>query len=255
MNDPRRLLDGGGDPLEAELLRSAWGDAPPREGKARLLGAMGLAGAATTAAGAGTASGAMSGAKGVLAVAGKWVVLGGMGAAVAAGTVHVARPFIAPTPPPVVAQSQTPRVTKIATPSVHAPPSPRSVDSTPPAIAPPAMPAPRATPTPTPAPVPRIPARVSDDDMLAEELPYIDRARRSLAEGEPADAILALNTYELHFTHPRLAEEAQVLRIEALMRLGKTDQARSVADSFLRADPASPYAKRVQSLLHQSDAQ
>ena len=70
MIDPRRLLDGGGDPLEAELLRSACGDAPPREGKMRLLGAMGVAAAATTAAGAGTASGAVSGAKGALAVAG-----------------------------------------------------------------------------------------------------------------------------------------------------------------------------------------
>lgn len=85
MNDPRRLLDGGGDPLEANVLRVACGDVPPPEGRARLLGAMGLAAATTTAAGAGTASGAMSGAKGALAMAGKWMVLGGMGAAVAAG--------------------------------------------------------------------------------------------------------------------------------------------------------------------------
>ena len=251
MNDPRRLLDGGGDPLEANLLRSACADAPPREGKARLLGAMGVAAAATTAAGAGTASGAMSGAKGALALAGKWMVLGGMGAAVAAGSVHFVRPFIAPTPPPVVAQSPTPSVMKIAAPPVHAPPSPLSVDSTEPAIEPPAMPA----PMPTPAPAPRVPAHTGDDDMLAEELPYIDRVRRSLAEGEPADAIVSLNTYELHFIHPRLAEEAQVLRVEALVRLGKTEPARSVAERFLRADPASPYAKRVQSLLRQGDAQ
>jgi hypothetical protein len=248
MNDPRRLLDGGGDPLETELVRFARSDAPPREGKARLLGAMGLAAATTTAAGAGTASGAMSGAKGALALAAKWVVLGGMGAAVAAGTVHVVRPFIGPTPAPVVARSPTPSVTKIAAPSVHAPPSPRSVDSTELAIEPP------ATPTPMPAPAARVPAHTGDDDMLAEELPYIDRARRSLAEGEPADAIIALNTYELQFLHPGLAEEAHVLRIEALVRLGKMDQARSVADRFVRADPASPYAKRVQSLLRQGDA-
>jgi hypothetical protein len=247
MNDPRRLLDGGGGPLEAKVLRSACGDVPPPEGKARLLGAMGLAAATTTAAGAGATSAAMSGAKGALAIAGKWLVLGGMGAAVAAGTVHVVRPFIAPTRPPVVAQSPTPSVMKIAAPSVHAPPSPRSIDSTEPAIEPPAM--------PTPAPAPRVPAHTGDDDALTEELPYIDRARRSLAEGEPADAIVSLNAYELRFIHPRLAEEAQVLRIEALVRLGKTEPARSVAERFLRADPASPYAKRVQSLLRQGDAQ
>ena len=93
MNDPRRLLDGGGDPLEANVLRVACGDVPPPEGRARLLGAMGLAAATTTAAGAGTASGAMSGAKGALAMAGKWMVLGGMGAAVAAGSRAGRSPF------------------------------------------------------------------------------------------------------------------------------------------------------------------
>lgn len=108
---------------------------------------------------------------------------------------------------------------------------------------------------PKPAPAPRAPARAGDDDALTEELPYIDRARRSLAEGKPADAIISLNTYELRFIHPGLAEEAQVLRIEALVRLGKTELARSVAERFLHADPASPYAKRVQSLLRQGDAQ
>jgi hypothetical protein len=50
-----------------------------------------------------------------------------------------------------------------------------------------------------------------------------------------------------------MGPEASVLRIEALAKTGDRAAAKRAADAFLRANPASPYAARVQSLVGASN--
>jgi hypothetical protein len=234
MNEPRRLLDGGGDGIEAEILESARGDAPPAGGKGKLLATMGLV-AGVSATSTGAAAGATLatplatvGGQGAMVLVGKLIVLGAVGVAVAVGTVEV-RKGIEP-------------VRVVAAPA----PAPAPVPVPAPAPAPESAPAPATPPPPrSPSPPP--------DPTLSSELPFLDLARASLARGEPADAITTLNAYDLRFLHPRLAEEATVLRVEALVDLGRVGDARAVAARFLRDDPSSPYAQRVQSLAGQGE--
>jgi outer membrane protein assembly factor BamD (BamD/ComL family) len=49
-----------------------------------------------------------------------------------------------------------------------------------------------------------------------------------------------------------LAQEAAVVRIEALSKSGQNQAAAEEAARFLRTHPASPYAKRVQRLVSPS---
>jgi hypothetical protein len=263
MSDPRRLLEEVGD--GPALLRSACHDQPPAGGKARLLATIGVAAGATTATATATAAGATAGtatagATTTLVLAGKVVVLGLAVAAVAAGAVEVARPKAPPASKPAVAMAAPTVSSAVAihevdlarpTPAPELPSAPTPVSAAPAPIDAPPRPARESSPAPVTT---TAPAGAPSDNPLASELSFIDVARGALARGEPADALTALNAYDLRFfQRPRLAEEAAVLRIEALVDLGRTDEARRVADRFLRADPASPYAKRVRSLVHESD--
>jgi hypothetical protein len=245
MNDPQRLLrwhSERGDGLEAALLGSARRDEPPAGSKVRLLATLGVAAGAASAVSAGTAAGAGTGtaagaapagahgALGALGMVGKWVALGAVSATVAVGT---ARVVTAPAPPPSVTVVARPVSAAVAVA---------------PASAPAVAPAPASAPAPAPASAPG-----TAFPPLSAELPFIDLARSSLAKGLPGYALSSLDTYDLRFPHARLAEEARVLRIEALVKLGRTDDARVVADRFLRDAPTSPYAPRVRSLVRDGD--
>jgi outer membrane protein assembly factor BamD (BamD/ComL family) len=58
-----------------------------------------------------------------------------------------------------------------------------------------------------------------------------------------------LDEYARGFPHGALAPEASVLRIEALVAAGDRTAAMRAAQSFLQANPTSPYAQRIESLL------
>jgi len=92
-------------------------------------------------------------------------------------------------------------------------------------------------------------AAAAHDATLTAELGALDRARVSLANGQTRRAVDELDTYERGFPNGRLQIEAEVLRIDALARLGRRDAARQRADVFLRRHPNSVLATRVRALL------
>jgi hypothetical protein len=85
-------------------------------------------------------------------------------------------------------------------------------------------------------------------DTLREEARTLDGARNRLASGDPAASLQRLADYDRRFTNGSLHEEALLLRIEALVRLGNRTDARSLATRFLKAYPTSVHAERVKSL-------
>jgi outer membrane protein assembly factor BamD (BamD/ComL family) len=81
----------------------------------------------------------------------------------------------------------------------------------------------------------------------------LERARGAMASGNPAQALAVLDTYTDRFPYPALLPEATVLRIEALTKAGDPSAARRAADAFLAANPASPYADRIRTILAASN--
>jgi hypothetical protein len=85
--------------------------------------------------------------------------------------------------------------------------------------------------------------------MLTEELGALDHARLALGNGNPGRALDELDGYDRRFPSGRLQLEAEVLRIDALARLGQRDAARQHAEAFLKRHPNSVLATRVRALV------
>jgi hypothetical protein len=81
--------------------------------------------------------------------------------------------------------------------------------------------------------------------MLTEELGVLDRARLALAGGDARRALDELETYERRFPGGRLQLEAEVMRIDALAKVGRKEAARLRAEAFLRRHPNSVLTTRV----------
>jgi len=85
--------------------------------------------------------------------------------------------------------------------------------------------------------------------MLSEELGALDRARLALAGGDARRALDELESYDRRFPSGRLQLEAEVLRIDALAKVGRKEAARSRAEAFLRRHPNSVLTTRVRAHL------
>ena len=85
--------------------------------------------------------------------------------------------------------------------------------------------------------------------LLTAELGALDRARLSLANGDARRALEELDAYDRGFPRGRLQIEAEVLRIDALAKVGRKDAARQRAEAFLRHYPNSVLATRVRTHL------
>jgi outer membrane protein assembly factor BamD (BamD/ComL family) len=68
----------------------------------------------------------------------------------------------------------------------------------------------------------------------------IDSGRRALA---------TVDAYDARFPGGALAQESEELRIEALFRTAKRQQAEKLAARFLSAHPTSPYARVIRGLV------
>jgi len=82
---------------------------------------------------------------------------------------------------------------------------------------------------------------------LAAELALIRRARSALGTGNAAEALGLLAEYQTSFSAPQLGSEALVVRVEALLRLGRKEEARRLAAPLLTGD--SLYAQRLRALV------
>ena len=101
-----------------------------------------------------------------------------------------------------------------------------------------------AAPEPAPAPA----ATASPAARLTEETRAVGAIRASLQKGDTREALRLLDAYEAEFAQGALGEEAEVLRIETLIRAGNKDEAAKRASRFLTERRASPHAARVRTM-------
>ncbi|MBX3125299.1 MAG: hypothetical protein KF718_01210 [Polyangiaceae bacterium] len=271
MTEPRPLLQGSADELEAALLGSARSDGPAPGACAKLVLALGASGATAAAAGAAEAAGSSSltaaaspGAvsAGTASVAnasllslGKWLGAGllvGSVASTAATATFSAGPApkraapITATLPPAPA-----REAKLAvTPSLAKEGPPTDLPSDDVEAPPPAAANVARSSAIAGSATPRAPARDAD---IVVELSLLDDARKALARGDGPEALRALEARRARVGAGSLEPESLVLRIEALFASGSHASATRAAREFLSAHAASPHATRVRSLLAKAE--
>jgi hypothetical protein len=91
--------------------------------------------------------------------------------------------------------------------------------------------------------------RSNSRDALAAELAALDAVRAKLRAGEPKSALGLLDAFSRDFSHPKLALEAEVLRIDTLDRAGQPDAARKRAAAFVQRHPKGVLTGRVRRYL------
>jgi hypothetical protein len=153
------------------------------------------------------------------------------------------QPAVAPpAPEPVVAPAAP-----ASRPAAHRMARPKPTVPERPAAAP-AAPAVESTeaiaPPPAAAPEPKRAAR-----ELGEQVAALDRAERALASGDAALALSLVEEYEQRFPAGSLLQEATVVRVDALSKLGRREAAAEVGRAFLASHPTSPYAAKVRRRL------
>ncbi|HEX6274902.1 MAG TPA: hypothetical protein VFZ53_17790 [Polyangiaceae bacterium] len=285
-DDPERLLD---DVTESADLRSALGrmsrELPDAEQMARLAGRLGIAnpppvdsgagrlGAAKVAAGAGVV------ALGVLAV---WLSTRGETSGVTAPGAD------GPAPPPgVSAAAMTESPSRRAEAPRIAHPA-RELDAGAPRESAPLSPATNAEPVVQAAPLAESSASPVERDVQREgdsiardaagsgvgpsrssaaagtnepggpakaaprppptETELLRAARLTL-DGSPAQALGLSERHRSEYPNGALTQEREVIAITALVRLGRSGDARARAERFARAYPSSPYQRRIDALL------
>jgi hypothetical protein len=165
-----------------------------------------------------------------------WGQLGGFGATIRTTASPEAKP---PENPPVVVAEAPP-----------APPAPAPVVEPEPEDPPELFGTPAPSPAPSkPPPPPRREVAAADDaDALSRELAMLDRARAELAK-DPKAADATLATYRKTFPRGALSTEAEVVQIEALLKLGRRSEAETRARRLLAREKDGVLGKRVENLL------
>ena len=94
-----------------------------------------------------------------------------------------------------------------------------------------------------------LPAPADAPSDLAAEQGLIDTARSALSRGRGADALHAADDHAHRFPRGRLAEEREMLAIQALLLVGKRTDAEARVQRFHKAYPQSLYGSAVDALL------
>jgi hypothetical protein len=172
-----------------------------------------------------------------------WLVLGGV-AVVAAIIVALRYPRTAP-----VAQEPRSRAVAVVRPQAPVPSIELSLPSAPSAEIPVAQPPVRA---------PRVARRATIEKTAsvvqatpadsAAELTLLTKARRSLVSS-PELALRLLDEHERDHPRSSFVEEREVLAIEALLRVGRAEEARGRGERFLREHPRSAHGAHVREVL------
>jgi hypothetical protein len=223
------LLDPEVTTFEQDLLRSWLDEQPDAAARER---AMALA----TVAG-GVAVVGVSGALGPKAMSAmtlaivKWLSIGAALTAVAVGGAAIVRPDRAPSPTSTLHVAKVPpsrdgALVREAPASTEAPTDGAKASS--------AAPLPRA-PQPPPS-------------TLSDEISAIDRARAAIAAGDGVRGLQLVDDYQRRFPRGMFTQEAEVLRVEALVVRGDRAGARRAVERFLAAHPASPHAPRLRAM-------
>ncbi len=80
---------------------------------------------------------------------------------------------------------------------------------------------------------------------LAEERALLEMGRSALARGQSADAVAAARKHERTFPRGKLAEEREVLMVQALAASGARDEAKARAARFAQGYPRSIFGPAV----------
>jgi TolA-binding protein len=225
MSDPRRLLDDESTELERLLLRAVERERPGRRLRRRMKIGLGLASSLFTLKAAAAALSVVS---------------------VVAGTAVIVNHRSGPAEPAAVLPGPA-RLSR----AVPATTDPESA----PVPAPAPRPAETATPSEPPkvvAPATRSSARSAAPD-LGEQTRLLDRARSALREGSPMRALEELNRYVARYPKGMFAQEASVLRIQALRESGQGAKASALTRDFIRRHADSPHVESLSQDLEPAD--
>jgi hypothetical protein len=96
-------------------------------------------------------------------------------------------------------------------------------------------------------------ASASTTDTLAEELLLIEKARGGL-DANPTVALASIDEHARRFPRGQLAPEREYLRLRALRRMGRVDEAKTRARAYLTSFPSSPHAAAVRQMLSELEA-
>lgn len=282
MKDPIRLLEEGTElsPRERELLWTGRSMEPPPGAQEKIWTALNVQIAAGGAGGAGSggdggasgvgSSGAGSSGVSISGVIGgiKGAIIGIASVVTVAGAIaaYVMGSPAAPVKNPVV--ENPPQLEVWAAPSAEAPkeivqnvPVPAAEEAKP-------EPAPsssalandkvaervavsnvsHAKPTPAPSSSAADPKH-EHASRLREENQALADARAALRSGDAASALEKLDAAGGRFPEGVLAQEREVVAIEALARAGKSADASSRAKAFLQKYPTSPHAAKVRGFI------
>jgi len=88
-------------------------------------------------------------------------------------------------------------------------------------------------------------APVRPAPSLEQELASMQRARAALGRGDASAALAELDQFGRGPGWRQLAVEARLLRIEALARAGRADEARNLARRFVEQNPNNPLVDRA----------
>ena len=90
------------------------------------------------------------------------------------------------------------------------------------------------------------PRRAPSADVDALELALLQRARAAVARGEFTSALDALRDHQRRFPRGKLGEEREALRVQALVGLGRHDEARRARERFRDRYPDSVLSPRIE---------
>lgn len=222
MKDRDRLLDGSSTELERLLLSAVAQERPSGALQRRMRAGLGFAGSVITF-------------KAALAAASVAAI------AVAA---TVATSGNEPQPSPVLPAAPARALPREKV-EARVPPPAESAPELVASNAPPAIAAPVRAPTTAPVTRALEPARGD----IREQMQLLEQARASLRSGDDAAGLARLSEYQQRYPRGVFGQEASVLRIEALHRMGDETRARALAQAFVGRHPASPHVERLSRIL------
>jgi hypothetical protein len=232
VSEPRRLLERTESALERALLEAGTARRSSPAARTRTLAALGLAG--SVALSTNTAGGVFWSLLAKL----EWTKLAAS-AAIVAGALpsgyYVWQRYHARLPTSSARAAEAAQVEIRPSEQPAAPELPRLATS--------------ESPVATPAAGVARPASARPDVALAAELGALDAVRVALAQDDPGRALSLLDAYSRSYPRGQLELEAEVLRIDALARVGQRDVAKQRAETFLKRQPNSALAARVRGHL------
>lgn len=181
------------------------------------------------------------------AAIGKWAGIAFL--AVSAGTAFYAETKVAPHAPPqtasaVVSASAGPTATAVVTAPA---PEPTGIASSAPTASAIMSSAPRVLPLASMSAPSATASASSPSEPVRSEIEILKEAQAS--RGNPARMLELVNEHAK--SHPKgvLGQEREMLRIEALVGLGKRAEAKALADAFRKGNPGSAYTERLNQIV------